>query len=176
MKRAVFLYNAQSGKGRIKRNVERICDIFREAEYDLEPVPIDFDANPFDGREEIGLMVVAGGDGTVNFAVNAMKQKGLDIPIGIIPAGTANDFARALGMSDKPLEAARQIAFGSIDRVDCGRVNGQYFVNEQAPHRQAGLSDRGRQGVPLAACRAARSGGRQPGVRPRFADGAGLQR
>ena len=63
MKRAVFLYNAQSGKGRIKRNVERICDIFREAEYDLEPVPIDFDANPFDGREEIGLMVVAGGDG-----------------------------------------------------------------------------------------------------------------
>ena len=129
MKRAVFLYNAQSGKGRIKRNVERICDIFREAEYDLEPVPIDFDANPFDGREEIGLMVVAGGDGTVNFAVNAMKQKGLDIPIGIIPAGTANDFARALGMSDKPLEAARQIAFGSIDRVDCGRVNGQYFVN-----------------------------------------------
>ena len=129
MKRAVFLYNDQSGKGRIARNVEAICAVFREAEYDIEPVAVDFDANPFDGREQIDLMVVAGGDGSVNFAVNAMKRKGLDIPLGIIPAGTANDFARAIGMSDKPLEAARQIAFGSIDRVDCGRVNDQYFVN-----------------------------------------------
>jgi len=129
MKKAVFLYNDQSGKGRIKRNVERVCAIFREAGHDIEALPIDFDANPFDGRENIDLMVAAGGDGTVNFVVNAMKSKGLDIPIGIIPAGTANDFARAVGMSDKPLEAARQIAFGSVDRVDCGRVNDQYFVN-----------------------------------------------
>ncbi|MDE5691970.1 MAG: YegS/Rv2252/BmrU family lipid kinase, partial [Alistipes sp.] len=129
MKSAVFLYNDQSGKGRIRRNVGRICDIFREGGYDILPLPVDFDANPFDGREQIDLMVVAGGDGTVNFVVNAMKQKGLDIPLGIIPAGTANDFAGALGMSGKPLQAARQIAFGSIDRVDCGRVNNQYFVN-----------------------------------------------
>ena len=129
MKSAVFLYNAQSGRGRIRRNVERVCDVFREGGYDILPVPIDFDANPFDGREQIDLRVVAGGDGTVNFVVNAMKQKGLDIPVGIIPAGTANDFAKALGMSDRPLEAARQIAFGRVDRVDCGRVNNQYFVN-----------------------------------------------
>ncbi len=129
MKSAVFLYNAQSGRGRIRRNVERVCDVFREGGYDILPVPIDFGANPFDGHEQIDLMVVAGGDGTVNFVVNAMKQKGLDIPVGIIPAGTANDFAKALGMSDRPLEAARQIAFGRVDRVDCGRVNNQYFVN-----------------------------------------------
>ena len=74
-------------------------------------------------------MVVAGGDGTVNYAVNAMKRKGLDIPIGVIPAGTANDFAGAVGMSRAPLEAARQIASGSVERVDCGRVNDLYFVN-----------------------------------------------
>ena len=70
-----------------------------------------------------------GGDGTVNYVVNSMKSKGLDIPLGVIPAGTANDFAGALGMSHKPLEAARQIASGAIDRVDCGCVNGLYFVN-----------------------------------------------
>ncbi|WP_296006003.1 diacylglycerol kinase family protein [uncultured Alistipes sp.] len=129
MKKAVFLYNDQSGKGRIRRNVERICDIFRQAEYDIRPLPIDFEANPFDGNEEIDLMVVAGGDGTINFTLNAMKSKGLDIPLGVIPAGTANDFAGALGMSGNPLEAARQIASGTIDRVDCGCVNGKYFVN-----------------------------------------------
>ena len=65
----------------------------------------------------------------VNYVVNSMKSKGLDIPLGVIPAGTANDFAGALGMSHKPLEAARQIASGAIDRVDCGCVNGLYFVN-----------------------------------------------
>ena len=129
MKRAVFLYNKQSGKGRIGGKVDAICEIFREAGYAIEPVAIDFEVNPFDGRETIDLMVVAGGDGTVNFALNAMKRKGLDIPLGVIPAGTANDFAGALGMSSDPLEAARQIAFGSVDRVDCGRVNDRYFVN-----------------------------------------------
>lgn len=129
MKKAVFLYNVQSGKGRIARNVERICAIFTENGYDVLPQLIDFSRNPFDGNERIDLMVVAGGDGTLNYAVNAMKSKGLDIPLGVIPAGTANDFAGVLGMSHDPLKAARQIATGRVERVDCGRVNGLYFVN-----------------------------------------------
>lgn len=102
---------------------------FQAYGYDVTPQRIDFAVNPFDGNETIDLMVVAGGDGTVNYAVNAMKRKGLDIPIGVIPAGTANDFAGAVGMSRAPLEAARQIASGSVERVDCGRVNDLYFVN-----------------------------------------------
>ena len=111
MKTAVFLYNPESGKGKIARNVGCISTIFQAYGYDVTPQRIDFTANPFDGNETIDLMVVAGGDGTVNYAVNAMKRKGLDIPIGVIPAGTANDFA------------------GAVDRVDVGRVNDLYFVN-----------------------------------------------
>ena len=129
MKQAVFLYNTQSGKGKVARNVEAICTVFRAYGYETTPQLIDFGANPFDGNEAIDLMVVAGGDGTVNYVVNAMKGKGLDIPVGVVPSGTANDFARALGMSCEPLEAARQIASGSIDRVDVGCVNGLWFVN-----------------------------------------------
>ena len=129
MKSAVFLYNTQSGKCKIERCTEAVCTVFRAYGYDIKPQLIDFCANPFDGNEQIDLMVVAGGDGTVNYVVNAMKNKGLDIPLGVIPAGTANDFAGALGMSHQPLEAARQIASGAVDRVDCGCVNGLYFVN-----------------------------------------------
>lgn len=129
MKTAIFLYNTRSGKGRAARNVESICTVFRAYGYDITPQGIDFAANPFDGNESIDLMVVAGGDGTVNFVVNAMKRKGLDIPLGVIPSGTANDFAGAIGMSRQPLEAARQIASGTVDRVDCGRVNDLWFVN-----------------------------------------------
>jgi len=129
MKRAAFLYNTQSGRGHIADRAEAIRAVFAEYDYELELLPIDFDKNPFEGRENLELMVVAGGDGTVNFTVNAMRNKGLDIPLGIIPAGTANDFAGALGMASDPLEAARQIAAGVEDRVDCGCVNGLCFVN-----------------------------------------------
>lgn len=129
MKQALFLYNPQSGTGRIERKVTDIVDVFQRNGYRLEPLRIDFTQNPFVGREEIDLVVVAGGDGTVNFILNRMKEKELDIPIGVIPAGTANDFAGAIGMSKDPLKAAEQIATGEIIRVDCGKVNDIYFVN-----------------------------------------------
>lgn len=129
MKQALFLYNPQSGTGRIERKVTDIVDVFQRNGYRLEPLRIDFTQNPFVGREEIDLVVVAGGDGTVNFILNRMKEKELDIPIGVIPAGTANDFAGAIGMSKDPLKAAEQIATGEIIRVDCGKVNELYFVN-----------------------------------------------
>ena len=129
MKKAALLYNVRSGHGHIADYTEPIRNIFAEYDYDLELLPIDFGTNPFDGRETLDLMVVAGGDGTINFAVNSMRRKGLDIPIGVIPAGTANDFAGALGMSFNLREAARQIASGREERVDCGCVNGRYFVN-----------------------------------------------
>ncbi len=129
MKQALFLYNTRSGKGCIARNLNSICTVFQAYGYEMKPQQIDFAANPFEGNGAIDLVVVAGGDGTVNYTVNAMKQKGLDIALGVIPAGTANDFARALGMSTDPLLAAKQIAAGQVDRVDCGCVNGLYFVN-----------------------------------------------
>lgn len=129
MKQALFLYNPQSGTGRIERKVTDIVDLFQRNGYRLEPLRIDFTQNPFVGREEIDLVVVAGGDGTVNFTLNRMKEKELDIPIGVIPAGTANDFAGAIGMSKDPLKAAEQIATGEIICVDCGKVNEIYFVN-----------------------------------------------
>lgn len=86
MKTALFLYNPQSGKGRIDRCVGEICTVFGAYGYEVRPQEVDFDTNPFDGNETIDLMVVAGGDGSVNFVLNAMKRKGLDIPIGVIPA------------------------------------------------------------------------------------------
>ncbi|MEG1885656.1 MAG: YegS/Rv2252/BmrU family lipid kinase [Alistipes sp.] len=129
MKQAVFLYNTQAGKGVIKRNAERICTVFRQHGYEITPRLIDFSANPFEGNEHLDLMVVAGGDGTVNYVVNCMNQKGVNIPLGVIPAGTANDFAGAIGMSKDPLQAACQLATGIVERIDCGCVNGLYFVN-----------------------------------------------
>ena len=62
MKTAVFLYNPESGKGKIARNVGCISTIFQAYGYDVTPQRIDFAVNPFDGNETIDLMVVAGGE------------------------------------------------------------------------------------------------------------------
>ena len=129
MKQALFLYNVRSGRGRIEQRKEAILAIFRQHGYDMQAQPIDFRQNPYAAGARPELTVIAGGDGTVNYVVNCMKQLDLDLPIGVIPAGTANDFAGALGMSKDPLTAARQIAGGVIERVDCGLANTLYFVN-----------------------------------------------
>ncbi len=115
------------GRRRRPKSVGR--QIFRQAGYSVTPQLIEFGKNPFDGNEETDLVVVCGGDGTVNYIVNSMKRKSLDVTIGIVPAGTANDFAGAIGMSKEPLKAARQIVEGVAERLDCGRVNHIYYIN-----------------------------------------------
>ena len=129
-KRLLLLYNVKAGRGRIRRKIDALEDIFFEAGYEIEPKMLRFGENPFDDvAQDIDLVVICGGDGTINYVVNAMRTKGLDYPLGIIPAGTANDFAGAIGVSSRTLKAARQIVEGQEQRFDCGRVNGLYFVN-----------------------------------------------
>lgn len=127
--KALLLYNTQAGKGRIKRHIATIVAIFKEAGIELCHKHIDFNKNPFSGDEDTELAVICGGDGTINFVVNKMRELGINPTLGIIPAGTANDFAGAIGMARSIKRAARQIAFGTEHRVDCGVVNGYYFVN-----------------------------------------------
>lgn len=129
MKTLLFIYNPRAGRKAIARNVERVIKVFDSYGFNVVPQPVDFSRPLFDGETNVDLVVVAGGDGTVNFVVNAMKRQGVDLPLGIIPAGTANDFARVLGMSHDVKTAAHQIATGVEERIDCGRVNDLYFVN-----------------------------------------------
>jgi len=74
---------------------------------------------------EVDRVVVAGGDGTINQAVQVLVELGL--PLAIIPAGTANNMARTVGLP-LDLESATAVAAGSHRRpVDLGRVNGRWF-------------------------------------------------
>lgn len=129
-KKLLLLYNVKAGRGRIRRKMDALEQIFSEAGYIPIPKMLRFGQNPFEGvNEQIDLVVICGGDGTINYVVNAMRAMNLDYPLGIIPAGTANDFAGAIGASSRTLKAARQIVNGVEQRIDCGRVNGMYFVN-----------------------------------------------
>ena len=87
-------------------------------------------------------IVVAGGDGSVGCGADAAARAG--VPMGVVPTGTANDFARALGLPDAVAEATELAATGARTvTLDLGRCDGRPFVNAAS----AGLS-------PVAAHRA----------------------
>lgn len=73
------------------------------------------------------LVVVCGGDGTLAAAARGLMETGL--PLGVLPLGTANDFARTLGIPLDLAAAADVIVRGHSRRVDVGEVNGHCFFN-----------------------------------------------
>lgn len=70
-------------------------------------------------------IVVLGGDGTLNRVVNALGSQA--VPIGVLPLGTGNDFARAMGIPAQPVAAAERLMEGGVRAVDLVDVNGHLF-------------------------------------------------
>ncbi len=88
-------------------------------------------------RENCSPIVIAGGDGSIGDAVNGLVRAAKSTtevlgPVGIMPTGSANDIAFALGLPTDLSEAAKVIAAGKIRAMDLGTLNGRYFVNNSA--------------------------------------------
>lgn len=76
-------------------------------------------------RDTVDMVIVGGGDGTLNAAVQGLVGTGL--PLGIIPLGTANNVARTLAIPTGVADAAAVVAAGNLRRIDLGQVNDRYF-------------------------------------------------
>lgn len=131
------MYNPNSGRKNISAHLDKIIEIFvNEGKlvtlYRIGASPYTLietlENTKFDG------IVVCGGDGSVNAAAKTIVEMGLDIPLGVIPMGTCNDFSRSLGMPSDIMLCARLIAQGKIALTDLGIINGgeAVFVNELA--------------------------------------------
>ncbi len=81
-------------------------------------------------RDGCTTIVAAGGDGTVNGVASALV--GTETPLGVLPLGTLNHFAKDLRIPLDLEEAARTVAAGVIRKIDVGEVNGKYFVNNSS--------------------------------------------
>jgi diacylglycerol kinase (ATP) len=94
--------------------------------------------------ESADVVFVAGGDGTINQTLRGlMAADGAmpPIPIGIIPTGTGNDFARALGLDVDPEKALDTLMDGRTVQVDVGTMNGVPFINASAGGFVADVSE-----------------------------------
>src|SRR4051812_5073383 len=78
-------------------------------------------------RRGVDVVAAAGGDGTVNEVVNGLD--GYDVPLGIIPLGTANDFARQVGIAADADHAMDVILQRKPVRIDTASLNGRRFLN-----------------------------------------------
>jgi len=81
-------------------------------------------------RGEIDTVVVGGGDGSVRTVAAVLADTG--IPLGVLPLGTLNHFAKDLGIPLKVEEASAAIASGHTRSVDIAEVNGHAFINNSS--------------------------------------------
>ena len=82
---------------------------------------------------EADLFVIAGGDGTLNLAVNALRHRLEDLTLALLPRGTGNDLARTLGVPEHSPEAAQIAIGGSVSEIDIWRATSadldRLFIN-----------------------------------------------
>ena len=112
MKRARVIYNPTSGKETLKRNLADILECLEQAGYEAsayattpEPDSAKNEARRA-GESGFDLVVAAGGDGTINEVVNGIAPLENRPKMAIIPAGTTNDYARALKIPRGNIKAA----------------------------------------------------------------------
>ena len=128
-RRALLIVNRLSRSG--DADLASAIDFLRGAGLDVRPHGIE-DAKQIPElirahRGLVDLIVLGGGDGTMNAASEAVLELG--VPMALLPLGTANDLARTLGIPAELEGACAVVAAGVRHRIDLGRVNGKYFFN-----------------------------------------------
>ena len=128
-KRALLLLNRNARRG--EEAADKVVETLEGLGVDILEAQAGKDESLSDlvvrHRSEVDLVIVGGGDGTLNSAIDGIVETGL--PLGIIPLGTANDLARTLGIPAEPELACQVIADGHARRIDVGQVNGKHFFN-----------------------------------------------
>jgi diacylglycerol kinase (ATP) len=135
-----LIANPQAGRGRGRNTIPLVTDILKREGLSFSLVETAYPGHAIelarraviDGCE---IVVALGGDGTVNEVVNGLcvdlgdaPNPGSVIKLGIIPAGSGNDFAFALGLPSDLPELCRLLVNGRTRLVDLGRMNDRFFA------------------------------------------------
>ena len=131
--KVLYLYSDKTGIGKSKRRVERLNNALKKIYQDITIKKTesleDFEKNIRNSRGFYDILIVAGGDGTLKYAVSILMSmdKNKRPILGYIPAGTVNDAGKAYGYRGSIRQALRVLDRGAIDYVDVCKVNNEYF-------------------------------------------------
>jgi diacylglycerol kinase (ATP) len=126
-----FIVNKTSGNGKGLRVWKKIEKLLQEKQVDYQ---VRFTERPkhaveiakMVSSETCDAVVAVGGDGTVHDVANGLIDS--NIPLGVIPAGSGNDFARALEIPMDYNKALERILMGKQRKIDIGRIGSEYCI------------------------------------------------
>ena len=130
-KRCLIIVNPCAGRRKGLRALPKIHRYFDENGYSVTDCVT---ASRGDGRviaeaaTDFDMILCVGGDGTLNEVITGVLRSGKNTPVGYIPAGSTNDFARSLGIPYKPMKAAKQILSEPPMKLDIGYYGDRYFT------------------------------------------------
>ncbi|WP_127588607.1 diacylglycerol kinase [Paenibacillus koleovorans] len=133
-KRARLIYNPTSGREEMKKKLHDILHRLERGGLETSTHATSGEGDATLAAAEavergFDLIIAAGGDGTLYEVINGMAEKKNRPPLGILPMGTTNDFARALGIPRNWEFACDLILQQHTMTIDVGKMNSRYFIN-----------------------------------------------
>ncbi|MFC7441863.1 diacylglycerol kinase [Laceyella putida] len=140
MKRARLIYNPTAGREMVSKQLSRLLTKLEQAGYETSCYATpDRWAAAEEARQaaerKFDVVIAAGGDGTIHEVVNGLASYEQPPKLGILPAGTTNDLARALRLPRDIQDACDVITTGRSTSVDVGKFGDRYFINVAAAGR-----------------------------------------
>lgn len=130
MQHALLIVNPHSRSGQ-PEELDEAIQLLRSAGFTIDVYESESESQMAEKiaayQQPDGLVIIAGGDGTVSSALESLYQN--KQRLAVLPMGTANDLARSLGVPQDIPAAAQVIAADKRERINLAKVNNHYFVN-----------------------------------------------
>ncbi len=133
MKKIYFIFNLQSGKAKIAAKLGMIIDILTKSGYEVTAHPTQgkLDASEvaeYACKNGFDMILCSGGDGTLNEVIQGIMKCEKRLPVGYLPAGSTNDFAKGMEIPTNIEQAVQDIIDGVPAPCDIGLFNRKYFT------------------------------------------------
>lgn len=132
-KKILIIANPSSGKAKMKTELMGVVQNLSNAGYEVTVYPTKERADATErvkkiAEDEFEMVVVCGGDGTLNEVITGLMQTKVSVKIGYIPAGTLNEWSQGLGISRNIQKASNEVVSGKAIGLDIGKFDDKYFT------------------------------------------------
>lgn len=137
MKKIKIIFNPSSGRQSVEKKIDRLSNMLLDDGYTLNKFTTQKKDDAMNEtiktcKEDWDLIIVSGGDGTVNEVAKGIALSERKLPVAILSSGTVNDFANYMKIPKDINDFYSMIKAGKSVDVDLGKLNDDYFVNVAA--------------------------------------------
>ena len=133
MKNIMLIVNPNSGKSKPKSMLFEIIGTLSQKDCLVTTLITQKEGDAIDfalfacEEKKYDMTICCGGDGTLSETISGIMKSTAPLPLGYIPCGSTNDYAKSLGISEDYVEAAMRAVDGQVYPVDIGIINGRHF-------------------------------------------------